>query len=196
MPPFSFSMEVRLEDIAAIRSGYPFRTKIEEVPDGEYGVIQIKDISDVAFTSTENLLRTNLPDVKSDFLLKRGDVLFASRGAKRQATAIDAVLENTVCGSQIFICRLITPQVLPKYLAWFVNQSRAQEYFEAVAGGSYVQIVTKDKLADLRITLPPLEKQHLIVKINELQVRESELLTGLRDKREKLVQAKLLKSLK
>lgn len=183
-----------LEEIARVRSGYSFRGRIEEAPDGAFRVVQIKDVSEGESVTAEDLVRTNLSDAKPDHLLRRGDVLFASRGSRKQSVLIDRELPNTIFGSQFFACEA-GDSVDPAYLAWYLNQRPAQRYFEETAVGSNVRIVTKESLERLQVTLPPLETQRKIAEVYRLSLRERRLLEEIRRKREQLVEAALLKSI-
>lgn len=182
----------KIKEISAIRSGYTFRKGIEEVPDGQIQVVQIKDISENGKLSINDLIRTNLPEMRGDYFINKGDVLFVSRGAKKQAIAIKTELENTIVGYQFFI---LTPKntVISEYLAYFLNQKSAQRYIEEHSAGSNVTIITKEFFGNLEVIVPPLEIQEKIVKISELAGKETELLNSIKEKREKLVEALLQK---
>lgn len=183
-----------LEEIARVRSGYSFRGRIEEARDGTFRVVQIKDVSEGEPVAAENLARTNLPDAKPDHLLRPGDVLFASRGARRQAVLIEREMPNTIFGSQFFACES-GDRLDPAYLAWYLNQRPAQRYFEETAVGSKMRIVTKEALERLEVILPPFERQRKIAEVYMLSLRERRLVEEIRRKREHLVEAALLKSI-
>lgn len=187
-------MNCLLENIARVRSGYSFRGGIEEVPDGAFRVVQIKDVREGEPVTAEALARTNLRDAKTDHLLCRGDVLFVARGSRKQAVLIDRELPNTIFGSQFFACEP-GEKVDPVYLAWYLNQRPAQRYFEGTAVGSNVRIVTKESLERLPVALPPLEKQRKIAEVYMLTLRERRLVEEIRLKREQLIEAALLKSI-
>jgi hypothetical protein len=187
-------MNILLEDIVRIRAGYSFRGRIVAVPDGAYRVIPIKDVSEGESIAAEDLVRTNVPDARSDHLLRKGDVLFVSRGSRKQAVVIDQELPSTVFGSQFFVCEP-GEKVDPAYLAWYINQRPAQRYFEETAVGSNVRIVTKESLERLPVALPPLETQRKIAEVYRLGVQEKRLLEEIRRKRGQLIEVALLKSI-
>jgi restriction endonuclease S subunit len=184
-------MYSQLKDIAAIRSGYPFRGRVEPVPDGEFRVVQIKDISQSARLEFGDLLRVDLPDVRQDYLLKRDDVLFASRGTRKQAVSIEGDLDNTTFGTQFFAIGA-RDGVLPAYLAWYINQQPAQRYLEEHSMGSNVRIVTKEALSRMPIQLPPLDVQRKVVEVHRLSLKEKELAQAIQAKRSLLVETALL----
>lgn len=187
-------MSILLRNIARIRAGYSFRGRIKAVPDGAYRVIQIKDVSEGESIAAEDLVRANVPDARSDHLLRKGDVLFASRGARKQAVVIEHEFPKTVFGSQFFVCQP-DEKVDPVYLAWYINQKPAQRYFEENAVGSNVRIVTKESLERLPVALPPLETQRKIAEVYWLSLLEKRLLEEIQRKRSQLVEVALLKSI-
>lgn len=161
------------------------------MPDGEFRVVQIKDITQSACLEFDDLLQVNLRDVRQDYLLKRNDVLFASRGSRKQAVSIEDDLTNTTFGTQFFAISA-SDNVLPAYLAWFINQRPAQRYLEEHSMGSNVRIVTKETLLRMPIQLPPLEIQRKIVEVYRLSLKEKEMMQAIQMKRSQLVEAALL----
>lgn len=180
-----------LKDIATIRSGYLFREKIEPDPAGRYQVVQIGDISPNATLSNAGLTRTTLPDVKPSQILEPGDVLFISRGPRKQAVAIIEPMEQTIATSQFFILHP-NESALPEFLAWHINQRPAQRYIEAHSRGSAVSLLNLEALKRLPLEPPPLKTQERIVRIHQLSLRERELLDAIREKRGALIERMLL----
>ncbi len=56
---------MRLAELAEIRMGYPFRSRLEHEPDGNVAVIQMKDIDDTDLLHAQDAIRVSLPDVKA-----------------------------------------------------------------------------------------------------------------------------------
>lgn len=187
-------MQVLLKDIADIRAGYSFRGRINPTSGGRYRVVQIKDLDLGGVFQTGELLQTDLPDVKPNHLLRRGDVLFVARGERKRAVVIEEIAPNTIFGSQFFNCRSKSG-IDPTYLAWFLNQKPAQRYFEEHSRGSNVQIITKDALGRLLVTVPPLAIQQRIAEVYRLNQLEMKLFAEIQAKRNQLVETTLLRSL-
>ncbi len=185
-------MKLLLKDIAEIRSGYPFRERIEPERDGQFPVIQIKDIAVDEKVSFENLVRVNLSNVRPEYMVHRGDILFISRGGRNQAVFIETEPDNTIFGMQFFAIRP-RQAAEPDYLAWYINQKPAQLYFANAAVGTNVKVITKAILGELPVTLPPVEVQRKIVKIYELSLAENRLVEEIQSKRQQLVESALLK---
>jgi restriction endonuclease S subunit len=184
-----------LKEIANIRSGYTFRRGIEEATNGQFRVVQIKDLAGNGNLSEVDLVKTDLPFVRGDNFVRSSDILFASRGMNKQAVAISSTSENTIFSYQLFA---ITPNssIMPEYLAWYINQKPAQRYIEEHSMGSNVKTISKEALAYMPIEIPPIEIQRRIVEINKLFQREIELVSAIEEKRGKLVEAALLEVIK
>jgi len=193
LPSVNNSMHY-LEDIATIRSGYLFRERIEPDASGQYRVIQVGDITPDARFSNGSLVRVSLPDVKRSQILESGDVLFISRGPRKQAVAITSPVENTIATSQFFVLRP-DEKVLPEYLAWYINQRPAQRYIEEHSTGTSASLINLAAIRGLPIETPPIETQTRVTKIHQLSLREKELMEAIQSRRRALIEMTLLKAM-
>jgi hypothetical protein len=185
-------MDHCLKDFATIRSGYLFRGRIEPDPAGRYRVIQIGDISTDARLSYDTLTRINLSGVKTSHLIEKGDLLFISRGQRKQAVAITQDLDNTIPTSQIFVLRP-DQRLVPEYLAWYLNQRPAQRYIDEHSTGTNVSLINMEALGKMPFQAPSLETQRRVMRIYELSLRERELIESILERRRKLIELSLLK---
>ncbi|HKQ75822.1 MAG TPA: restriction endonuclease subunit S [Blastocatellia bacterium] len=183
-----------LEDIATIRSGYLFRERIIPDASGQYWVVQVGDITPDARFSNSSLVRVSLPDVKRSQILESGDVLFISRGPRKQAVAINRPIENTIATSQFFVLRP-SEKALPEYLAWYINQRPAQRYIEEHSTGTSASLINLAAMKNLPVETPPMEIQARVTKIHHLSLRERELMEAIQDRRRALIEMTLLKAL-
>jgi restriction endonuclease S subunit len=183
-----------LIDIATIRSGYLFRERIKPDPSGQYRVVQAGDITPGAGFSNGSLVRVSLPDVKRGQILEKGDVLFISRGPRKQAVAITWPVENTIATSQFFVLRPVE-RVLPEFLAWYINQRPAQRYIEERSNGTSASLINLEAMKRLPVEAPPVEIQSRIAKIHQLSLREKELMEAIQNKRRALIEMTLLRTI-
>ena len=181
----------RLKDIASIHIGYHFRGQIRPVKDGQYQLIHIKDISQGSWSSSDNLIRVNIDDLKAEQLLRKGDVILVGRGERRPAVAITDDVNNTTVRSQFFIIRA-HPVLDPHYLAWTLNQDSSQKYLEEKSVGTNVKIVSKEVLSYLPIVLPDLETQRKIATLHSLNEKQRQLMNTIAEKRYQLTERALL----
>lgn len=177
---------VELGDLATIRSGYQFREGVKPDPDGKVPVLQMKDVRDGQFIPRDGLVRVRFNGDFGPYLVRRGDVLFLSRGSRPFAVAVEDDWEDTIAANYFYIVRPRTDVVVPAYLAWYINQPPAQAKLKPAHVGSVMQIIPKSAFEKLTIELPPLDVQRRIVEVARLARREGQLLEELREARQKL----------
>ncbi|MBX7134388.1 MAG: restriction endonuclease subunit S [Fimbriimonadaceae bacterium] len=182
----------RISSVADIRSGFQFRESVEAVLGGCVGVIQIKDFSDRKQLSVSSIERTNLDKAYSASLVRRGDVLFLSRGHRPFAVHIDLDLVNTIASGQFYILSGIHPSVRPAYLSWILNQRPMQDLFKQLAKGTHMPFVSMAEFRELDIPIPPLSVQEHIVALAALADEEQAILAQIAEKRAHLIQSTCL----
>jgi len=188
-------MQAKIKHIVDIQIGYQFRGRIEPISGGTHQVIQIKDFDDDRKLDVSGLYKV-IPDRSPKrYLVSKGDILFLSRGQKNFAFPIKLYLKSTIAASYFFILKLKTENVLPEYLAWYINQRTAQNYLHSIARrGSHMPMVPKSAFEQLKVDLPSLVIQEKIVKLDGLREKEQSLINNLKKKRGLLVQSVCLKA--
>ena len=184
-----------LRNVVIIQSGYLFRSQIQNEEAGAYRVIQMKDILDDGALDFNGAYKINLPSIQDDYLLRSGDVLFKCRGEDNKAILIVDPPEKTIVSSHFYILRVSSRQLLPEFLAWYLNQPSAQGYFLKTSVGTQIRMISKKSLGEMEVSLPRVERQRKIVNLFRLYCREDQLLTAIREKRRKLLNAIMLKYL-
>jgi restriction endonuclease S subunit len=168
------------------------RDATRPAPTGPFRLVRISDISqDGTWLNTDFVRIEPRQPVSEQLVLRSGDVLFPNRGTRTTALAYRLDQPGTIAGAQFFILRPEPKRVLPEYLAWFLRTDTAARYFSARRKGSYVQIIERNDLADLRMPLPPLAVQRTIVAVAELAVQERDLSERLAIVRWRLANARL-----
>nr|WP_315167449.1 restriction endonuclease subunit S [uncultured Flavobacterium sp.] len=178
-------------------SGYSFREKVEHNPDGHVGIIQMKDIFN-DYSSFDFLNLDKVSDIlfKDKFYLTKGDILFVSKGINNYAIAINSVPFPVVASATFFIIRVNKEKILPEYLAWYMNQKEAQNYFSEKKAGTYVPNLNKQDIMELPLKVPPIKTQKAIAKTAKLLNRELAILEKLKTTRKELIQAQLINLIK
>ncbi|WP_050791338.1 restriction endonuclease subunit S [Burkholderia thailandensis] len=169
-------MRVVLAAIAEVRMGYSFRSRLETDADGDVVVIQMKDVDDANLLHPEGLARIRMPELKDRHLVQEGDLLFRSRGVTNSAALVGGGLGRAVLAAPMLLIRSNTEIVEPAYLQWFINHPATQAALAGQAAGTAVKMLGKGVLDGLEVTLPPLERQHLIVEVAQLASREAVIL--------------------
>jgi len=193
---FGFVMKYLLKNVTEIQPGFSFRGKFEPAADGEYRVLQIKDIGANGRILTDELTRTDHADLNQVYLVKKDDILFTTRGANRRAAFVAEEIPNTIFVAQIYSLRSLKEEIDPAYLAWYLNQKPAQDFFEAYSSGSYIKNIKIDVLKNLEIEVPPVEKQKKIVEIDSLRRQENELVESIQTKRNQVIEQTLINAIK
>ncbi len=172
-----------LNNVSKIDSGKSFRHRIESVPNGECLVIQMKNISSDHSSIVGEPQSIRLDGISHSQLLGNGDILFMAKGNRNFATLYQSD-QPAIAVSLFFIIRPDRAKVLPEYLTWFLNSSKAQGYFEQRRLGVTIGNIRKDALAQLEVELPDMKKQKQIAELNNLMRTEKYLTQEYLEKKE------------
>lgn len=156
------SKTIKLGEVVEIQTGYSFRGAV--VDDGAgVTVIQAKDII-ASYVSDDSLprVRQQFPSTR---LISDGDVLLTSRGSFRSAVA--KFYNPAIASSSLFMIRLKTTAYTPEFLSLYLNSARAQAYLMQSAKGATIQSVSVSDLVNLSIPVVSLEKQKLLVELQQ-----------------------------
>lgn len=175
-----------LDKLARIRSGYPFRGPVRHDPAGNIRVLQIRDLHRPGTLSAATLSRIRAPDHHSVHLLQPGDIVMPARGKHRKAVPF-TLTEPTIPSSHLHSLRVTSPDVLPGYLSWALNQPEPQHTMQNEARGTAMPMLTRRSLAAIRIPVPTLATQRRIVELHELWQREQSLTQQLLTNREHML---------
>ncbi|PHR46539.1 MAG: hypothetical protein COA32_10365 [Fluviicola sp.] len=177
-------MKKRLADIVEIKSGKSFREKPEFINSDGCGLIQMRDVSRDGISSDLQYIERN--EVNENQLLYFGDLIFVAKGRTNYAVVYEYE-EPAVAASFFFVIRPDKELVQPWYLAWYINSSEAQAYFDRNRAGSSVGNIKKSQLERLEIALPDLSTQSKIGELSVLLVREKELVAKYMAKKERFI---------
>lgn len=173
------SPSVQLDEFARILTGHTFRTRIEDTPNGQFRVVQGKDIRPDCSLDGENLTRIHLPErtrPDPEKWVKPGDILLMTRGDHNYAVFIESPLPPTVTQNSFCTLRVNdAATLLPDYLSTILNQPTLQARLKSLRSGSSIPNITLGALRNLEIPLPPLPIQHEIVNLSRLIHREKAL---------------------
>ena len=187
--------EVALKTVASIQVGYQAKARIKERARGTHRLIQSKDFDSFYRLRSENLTAF-FPERKPEiYSVRKGDILFQARGVVHFAYCIEDDLKDTLAAGSFYILRTKNENLLPQYLAWWLNQSKAQAYFQSQARGAGMSFISKSTLSRLQVQIPPLSVQKKVVKIVTLTRHEQFLLGRLSDLRSRLVKAVCTKAI-
>lgn len=90
---------------------------------------------------------------------------------------------DVVCSPHFFVIRIAVGSLLPKFLAWQINQQPAQDYFAAGATGSHILNLKRKVVEDLPIAIPSRWEQQRIIDLDAVARTERSLLSRLIENR-------------
>jgi len=175
----------RLGDICKLRNGRAF--KPEEWSDRGLPIIRIQNLNDL----TKPFNYCNL-DIDDKFVVNTDDLLFSWSGTP--GTSFGAFIWNRGKGylnQHIFRVDVDNGRVDRKYLKYALN-SQLSNIISQAHGGVGLQHITKAKLDEIPILLPPLEEQRRIASIldkaDEIRQKRQQAIVKL----DELLQAEFL----
>jgi hypothetical protein len=187
-----------LNDIAEIRTGYPFRQRPVRVASGGCALVQMGDLDSVTGWVKSGLEQVEVSGNWKKHELFVGDVLLASRGESNAAAQYAGDLrasndDNTpdvpaVAAAHLLVIRLKPGcGVHPFFLAWFLNQPDTQAQLRAVRSGTNIPFLPIEQLRNLEIPVPSDDLQHHMVSLYQLSLEEERLAKQLQQKRRELM---------
>ncbi len=185
-------MKTTIKHIANIQTG----VYEKPVSKGDISYLQPKYFDEKGQLITSLTLDLNSIGITKKHILKKGDVLFASKGSKNFATCFNNTSISAVASTSFFVIRIYEQNVLPGYLTWFLNQPKTLRLLKKKAKGTAIVSIAKSALADLTISIPEIEKQEIILKTSQLRAAEKNLKRQIEILREQQIQQQMLNALK
>ena len=175
-----------LDNLARIRSGYPFRGSVKNDPTGDIRVLQIRDLRQPEKLRAKAVSRVRAPDNYLPHLLQPDDIVVPARGDHRKAVPF-TLTAPTIASSHLHTLRVTSPDVLAGYLCWALNQAEPQHAMQNEARGTAMPLLTRRSLGTVDIPVPTLETQRRIVELHELWQRERTITRQLLKNREDML---------
>jgi len=166
---------MRLSSICSIHTGYTARGQLVSAAAGGIPVIQLRDLA-TGRVEPSKLMHVQLGDVQDRHVARSGDVLFRSRGDRNTTVVLgEGLAEPALVVLPLMILRPKPDIVSAEYLAWVINHPKTQRFFDSVARGTKLHMVSRASLEHLELDIPDLESQRKIVAIAALADREQAL---------------------
>ncbi len=184
---------MRLSEVCDIQTGYTARGRLEAVDIDGVPVITLRDFGGDGIVRAHALQRVKIRPPSQRYYVGAGDVIFRSRGERNTAFALGSDFrESSVAVLPLMIIRSKLGNIIPEYLAWLINSTKSQSYFDAKAQGASMRMISKSTLDNLDIVIPAVSIQKKIVEVAALASHERDILSNLADKRGRLVSASLM----
>jgi restriction endonuclease S subunit len=179
--------KTKLKDIAQISGGQLLRHKPDYVSSGGYPLVQLKDVVPDEPLDWGQMARARVGNAKEAYMLREGDVLVKAKGQNHLAAVSQAPQEPVLVTSQLIIIRLASSDVLPEYLAWYINQPSAQQRIDRLSVGSNIRHLSVKQIGELEIEVPPIKTQEIIVNLYRLRLKEQRLVDRIQNLRGQLL---------
>ncbi|MDB2550536.1 restriction endonuclease subunit S [Rickettsiales bacterium] len=176
--------KVKLKEIAKLDVGLAFRAAPKTSSNGNISVIQMKDLGDDNLVNFDNLIQINQDSPKEQYLAKKGNLIIRSRGLNNKAALINKDCVNMIVAAPLFILRITSPDILPEYLFFYLNQKSSQDYLAKCSKGSLVKMIGREDIENLPIKIPNPDQQKLIGKLANAINQEKVILDEIKQKRE------------
>lgn len=169
-----------LGEVVDIRTIMTFRDK---APDYEVGgnarALTIKDLVSKGGVNFSGLPRVHVPQDQLHNQLRPFDVILPGRGENYIARHYPGADLPVFPIGQINVIRVKDSNLDGNYLAWYLNQQRAQQYLRASLGGTGIKALSKTRLLAMPVLIPSLEAQRAIAELQDMQAERSKLLEEL-----------------
>lgn len=186
-------VKVRLKKLATVQMGYSFRSRLEASMYGDVAVIQMKDLMEDNTVCCDGLTKIDMEAIKEHHLVRKGDLIFRSRGQETTAAVLLDDPGKAVLAAPLLRIRVMKPdRILPEYLNWYISQRDAQIFLSSRAKGTSQKMIGMETIEDLEVRLPALEQQKTIVELAWLSQQEQILLRKLGEMRQKYISTRLM----
>ncbi len=165
-----------LKEIALVIAGYSFRSALKPRSEGSMAVIQAKDIVDNLFVNSNNLTKIDPPQYQAKAITQKNDIVVSSRGCFR-ANVVQDNTSKIIAASSVYVLRLQDKNILPEYLAIYLNSIDGQKKLKEKVTGSVIKTILRKDLENIKIPIPGQDIQNKIIKIYNNNQIQQKLLT-------------------
>lgn len=151
----------KISECSDLFTGFPLSTKDFTVNGGSK-VIQLRDVDKDGITIL-GLKRSNITVSNKNKYVRQGDVLFKSRGHSLEAYALMDNPEKSIVTNGFIVLRP-NQKVLPRYLAWVLNNVGFDKLTQQT---HMIKSVSIRDLRNLEIPMPEMAQQNKIIEISD-----------------------------
>lgn len=188
-------MQVKLGQIADIRTGYTIREGLSKTSQGERYLVQMSDFKAVNEGIVDKVKTTNMKVRSPDWMLQERDLLVKARGTDFAPVVVQKAFHGAVFTHPLLRIRVDRACALPEFLAWLLSRPHIQTQLQRLTAGTLLQMLKLEDLKGLELYLPSLDRQQRVQELVQLMKQEQKLLGYLKTKRKQLVNCSIEKLL-
>jgi hypothetical protein len=165
-----------------------FGVHAKALEEGPMALVQSSAIGEHGIIVHDHIRRIT-PEVvsfKEEDELREGDVLFIGKGSQHHAAVWPGSDEGTLASSMLYVIRPF-PDLLPAFLAGYLNSTVAQAHFTTFRKTGTVNVVGRKALESLPMPLPTLAQQHKAIQLADAAQRTQFLLNELSHAQQQLL---------
>lgn len=179
---------MQLGEIAEIKTGLVLRRKKAEVDftsRASYKLFSLKNISDDGMIENETFDEFfSIEKLDEHYFTETGDILMRLN-QPYTAVYIDENHTGLLVPSYFVIIKIHEANVLPKYVAWYLNTSTVRNELDRAHAGSRIPTTNRHVIKNISITLPTIEEQEKLINLYELHLKEKQLYKKLLKEKER-----------
>ncbi len=165
--------KIKLKEVANVITGYTFRGAIIPDLEGSLFVLQAKNIKGDLVITDDVLIKTSVETSHTNAFVKDGDVVVGSRGIFRSAVVKSK--EKIIASSSIYIIRPVSDDILPEYIALYLNSNIGKNKISKVVTGAYIKNLLRRNLENFEIPVLSIEKQKNLIALYKNIKKQREL---------------------
>lgn len=178
---------MQLGDIAKIKTGLVLsRKKVKMGYDAKakYKLLTLRNISDEGVINNESFeVFVSNDELDKQYFTKEGDVLMRL-SHPHTAVFIEKEHKGLLIPSYFAIIKVDNSQLLPEYVAWYLNSIEVKKELERSQAGSRIPSTNQNVLKTLPVAKTTLSKQRALIDLLRLHQKEKILYKRLIEEKE------------
>jgi restriction endonuclease S subunit len=165
----------KISEIFEITRGFSFKQAIKPEENGNTKAVQAGNLKDNIEIDRDGIIMIDGTNISTRAIVGCGDVILSSRGNLRAGIA-DSSLDGAIASASTFILRLKDKNILPEYVAAYLNSSQGQDSLKRASSSISITALATSELENIKIPVPDMKKQKIFTEMYKNKVRQQEIL--------------------
>lgn len=164
-------MKLQIKDFCTIKTGYSFRGQVAEDKNGNFYLLQAKDINAFGEINYQQCIKISTDNIKHITSLNQGEIVFTARGNFK--AALFKSNKQFTTSNAIFILNVDSKVCTNNYLAIWLNSPACKKQLDKVTLlSATTPTLPRKALDDLIVYLPNIDRQEEIAKLYRLNSKK------------------------